>query len=378
MDIRVAMIVFMRLGGIIFPYSHYLMCKLKEQGVDVALWGNTGLELPDRLQVPYKSQLVFHRLRNFAPDLYKAYRGIAGSGADIVHFQHSTSPLPELMFTWAAHRKGMKVVFTAHDVLPHQVRLQDRAYFGALYRSVDAVIVHAEQNRKTALELGVPASRVHVVPLGDFMHYDVPDAPARDQALQRLGYAPGAKVALFFGAIRPDKGLDVLIRAFKQVADAEPDARLLCVGPVKGDAEKAESFYADIVDSLDLGDRVDLRFGYAPDEEVPVYFAASTVVVLPYRESTQSGVVQVAFATRRAVVASAVGGIPEVIDDGVTGRLVESGNTTQLADAVLHYLGDQAGADEAGRQGYQKARREYSWDIVAEKTIGIYKSVLGR
>ena len=377
-DMRVAMIVFIKAGGIFFPYSHYLVSKLHERGVDVSFWGNAGAQLPDGVTASYDRHPVFRRLRTYAPDLPRAYKGISASRANIVHIQHSTSPVPEILFTSAARRRGIKTIITAHDVLPHIQKRFDHAWFGKLYRSLDAMIVHAEQNRRTAIDvLGVPESKVHVIPLGDFMHFDVADAPTRQQALERLGYAPDTKLVLFFGAVRPDKGLDVLIRAFKEIARAEPRARLVSVGPVKGSEDEARELYGGVARSLDLEDRVDLRFGYIDDVEVPVYFAASAVVALPYMESTQSGVVQVAFATKRAVVASAVGGIPEVVDEGVMGRLVKPGDEAQLADAVLSYLGDVDAADEAGQRGYEKARREYSWDVVATKTIDLYTSLLG-
>lgn len=371
------MIVFVKEGGMFYPYSHSLLTELEPHRVEAVLWGNVGFHIPDGLRMPYDIRLVFDRRRRFIPHLMRVYREAMDFKAQIVHFQYHTSPLAEIAFARFARRRGVRTVMTAHDVLPHQLKPYDIRLFRALYNSLDAVIVHAEQNKRVAVDvLGIPESKVWVVPHGDYMHFDVTDAPTREQALERLGYAPETKLVLFFGAVRPDKGLDVLIRAFKVVARADPRARLVAVGPVKGSEDEARDLYGGIARSLDLEDVVDLRFGYISDAEVPVYFAAGAVVALPYTESTQSGVVQVAFATKRAVVASAVGGIPEVIDEGITGRLVQPGDEAQLAQAIMDYLSDIDAADQAGRRGYEKARRDYSWDVVAEKTIDLYKSLL--
>jgi glycosyltransferase involved in cell wall biosynthesis len=329
--------------------------------------------------MPYQLRLIYRRRRNYISDLARVYREVMDYRADIAHFQFHISPLAETAFMKSARRHGVRSVMTAHDVLPHQLKPYDRMLFRTLYNSMDAVIVHAEQNRRTVIDfLGIPEYKVFVVPHGDYMHFDIPDAPTREQALEQMGYAPDNKVVLFFGAVRPDKGLDRLIRAFVEIKRVIPEAKLLTGGPVKGSEADARAYYGGIVQSLGLEDAVDLRFGYVPYDEVPVYFAASSVVALPYVESTQSGVVQIAAATKRAVVASRVGGIPEVVEDGVTGLLVPPDDPEKLAEAVIAYLADSSRADAAGAKGYEKARREYSWDAIAAKTIDVYNSILAR
>jgi len=375
---RLAMIVFVKEGGMFYPYSHSLLCKLGDRGVESVLWGNKGFRIPPNVDFPYDLRLVFRRRRHFVPDLARVYREMMSYGAQIAHFQYHTSPLAEIAFAKLARRRGVRTVMTAHDVLPHQLKPYDKILFRALYNSLDALIVHAEQNRRTAVDfLGVPESKTHVIPHGNYMHFDRPDAPTREQALKALGYDPNAKVVLFFGAVRPDKGLDRLIKAFPKIRQAVPEARLLTGGPVKGSEAEARAYYGGLVESLNLKDSVDLRFGYLSYDEAPVYFAASTVAALPYVESTQSGVVQVAAATKRAVVASAVGGIPEVVDHGVTGLLVEPDDPSALADAIIGYLTNPVAADEAGVKAYEKARKEYSWDVIADKTLDVYRSLAG-
>jgi glycosyltransferase involved in cell wall biosynthesis len=217
------------------------------------------------------------------------------------------------------------VVALCHNVLPHERRPVDEPLIRAVLRQADAVLVHtdAEATRAAALTSApvrvaamaphlwaAPTRRVH------------PDAPvpraAPDEPRRRL---------LFFGLVRPYKGLDVLLRA---LADGPPDVALTVAGEFWGGAEQT----AALVTELGLADRVELRPGYVDAADVPGLFAAADALVLPYRAGTASQNVDLAHLHGRPVVATTVGTLPAAVADGVDGLLVAPDDPSALAAAL--------------------------------------------
>jgi glycosyltransferase involved in cell wall biosynthesis len=115
---------------------------------------------------------------------------------------------------------------------------------------------------------------------------------------------------------------------------------------------------------------------HIPDEDVPFYFRAADVVVLPYRRVYQSGVLLMAYSFSKPVVASAVGGLKETIRDGETGYLVRSEDPDALARALGEILGDPARAAAMGEAGYRLVAERFSWDVIARQTLAFYQEVL--
>ena len=148
----------------------------------------------------------------------------------------------------------------------------------------------------------------------------------REAARRELGV--DGRVLLFFGLIRPYKGLKTLLRAFERVAE-RLDATLLVVG----EFYEPRNAYDELIQSLGIGARTRVIDRYIPDDEVGVYFHAADLVVLPYRSATQSGITQTAFAFGRPVVVTAVGGLPDVVDDDVTGYVVPPDDPAVLSGA---------------------------------------------
>lgn len=175
----------------------------------------------------------------------------------------------------------------------------------------------------------------------------------RADGRRALGLEQDGRYALFFGHVRPFKGLDLALAAWK---DLTCGATLLVAGEVWwNDAER----YRDQVAELGIAANVRLDFRYIPDAEVAAWFAASDVVLLPYRNEAQSGVALTAFHFGRPVIASAVGGVPEVVEDGREGLLVPPERADELAAAVdRFFLREDRGAMEAAALA---AAQKYSW-----------------
>jgi glycosyltransferase involved in cell wall biosynthesis len=161
-------------------------------------------------------------------------------------------------------------------------------------------------------------------------------------------------VILFFGFVRPYKGLNYLIDALPLVLEKQ-DVHLLIAGEFWDSAQT----YLDQIQSLHLESHVTLVDRYIPNEEVGVYFAAADLVALPYVEATQSGIVQMAFGFGVPVLTTKVGGLGEAVRDGVTGLLVHPRDSQALALAILRYFQDRLGLEM--RPNIQADKDRFAW-----------------
>lgn len=253
-------------------------------------------------------------------------------------------------------RRGIAPVFICHNVRPHEATQLDDALLRYAYSATDRFLVHAkEEQARLTLALRGRSHRVEVAP---HPVYDVfePTTLTRDEARAQLGLTAPLQI-LFFGYVRRYKGLDILLEA---LADIDLEFELTVAGECYEDAE----VYRRQIESLGLSNRVQFLDRYVSNEEVPVLFRATDVCVLPYRHATQSGIVQVAYALDTPVIVSRVGGIPEVVEDGVSGLLVPAEDSGALRSAVRRYFREQL--RDALVAGVQKKRSELGWNRIVD------------
>lgn len=170
---------------------------------------------------------------------------------------------------------------------------------------------------------------------------------------------------LFFGMIKPYKGLDILLNALPLIQKEIPDIRLIIAGSVYKDRELYESMIAD----LGLADIVETRFRYVKDEEVQELFRKSDICVLPYKTATQSGVIATSYSYDTPVIASNVGGLGEYIDDGKTGALVPPNDAPALAKAVIDFYHNKSLIPM--QENIAEIKDTQSWSQLAHKILGI-------
>jgi glycosyltransferase involved in cell wall biosynthesis len=248
-------------------------------------------------------------------------------------------------------RTGKPVLALCHNLVSHERRkLDELATRGAL-GGVDGLLLQSDDDLRRARDLvkGKLLWRVNHPVWADLAQYKIPVAEAR----QVLGLS--GPTILFFGLVREHKGLADLLAALPQVLE-RTEATLLVVGEFWDERQKYERMIRD------LGIRAHVRLvdRYVSDQEMGRYFSASDLVVLPYRRGTQSGVVATAYAFARPVVATAVGGLPEVVWDGVTGHVVAPNSNGDLAARIVDCLaGSRYGRYESG---VAAARRHLSWE----------------
>ena len=281
---------------------------------------------------------------------------------DVIHWQWAPSPALDLKALRAAGHEARATVFTVHDVLPRRSR--DAAPLWAeLYASCDRVIVHGAASRDRLLvEVGgVPAERIAVIPHA-LLHTGAGIDARPEQIAPHL---------LFFGLIRPDKGLDVLIEALPAIARSVPDVTLEVVGSPRMPVEPLRAR----AEALGMGERITWDLRFVAESEVTSVFGRARVVALPYRWIEGSGVLATALAQGVPPVVTAVGTFPELCANYDLGDPVPPDDAGALADALVRALTDPVARARAVA-GMARARAELTWERTARMTLDLYERAL--
>ncbi|MFN8525899.1 MAG: glycosyltransferase [Chloroflexota bacterium] len=290
---------------------------------------------------------------------------------DVVHWQWSFSAHADATFARWLRFRGIASVYTVHNLVPHEAAgQQSTPWRSPLFGRTSAVIVHSERSKSLLLgTLGPGSPKVLVAPHG-------PPLPAAfevgtSEARQRLGLPAGAHIALFAGLIEPYKGLDTLIEAFAGVAARDPAAFLVVAGRPNHPIEPYRRRLAE----LGLSQQAYIEARFMPGERLATYLCAADAVVLPYRDTTASGMLMAAWQFGRPVVASAVGDLSELIVEGRSGTLVPPMRANELAQAILRIFEDQPFARRVGEGGRERGRTDQSWEVAAQRTAALYNHV---
>ena len=285
-------------------------------------------------------------------------------GFDIIHLQFPGTLFMRLF--WKIVVGSIPLVFTVHDPRQHSG--------GAFYRQIgedllqrffvrqaSAIIVHGQAMRRLFFECYGERDNVHSLMHGDLSFYK--NIASGEMATPCNDLSP---VILFFGNLRPDKGLDLLALVIPKVLNRRSDAQFVIVGSGDVSPLAAVSHLA----------QVKIVNEYVPHSEVDAYFRSASLLVLPYRDATQSGVIPVAYSYGIPVVATAVGGLIDVVVEGVTGMLTPANDPDAFADAVLKMLDDPERLKNMGRFAEDFCKAELSWDSIAVKTLSVYSNLV--
>jgi glycosyltransferase involved in cell wall biosynthesis len=356
------------------PYDHALCSALAAAGADVELYTSRFAYGPVAPAQGYERRESFYRLATrfrraharrlvklaeHVPDMLRYRR--AARAADVVHFQWlAVQHLDRHLLPRGRSAAGAPrpLVLTAHDILPREPRPGQLQAQRRLYERFDAIVVHSEHGRGRLIgELAVDPALVHVIPHGVFEHL------ASGAALADTAPPPTDRpVVLCFGLMRPYKGIDLLLEAWAEVEDAE----LWIAGMPRMD-----------ISPLAAAAPPNVRFvpRFITDAELPGYFRAAQLVVLPYREIDQSGVLFTALAFGKPLLLSDVGGFPEIAATGAA-RTFASGDAGALGAALRELLGDRPGLAAMAENARALAHGPYSWAAVAAGTLELYSSLL--
>jgi glycosyltransferase involved in cell wall biosynthesis len=248
---------------------------------------------------------------------------------------------------------GACTLLICHNVEEHESSGIRRFASRAVFRAAHRFLVHSCDDADNLRRM-VPGARVTTAFLPSLSGL-AGAAPDRTEARRMLGLGPGGAVLLFFGFVRPYKGLRHLLDAMPGILTRH-SVRLLVAGEFWHDRPA----YLEQIKRLGITDQVILLDRYVPNEEVARLFAAADLVVQPYDAATQSGVTQLAFSLGRPVLVTSVGGLPESVDHGTTGYVVPPGDASAIAAAVDDFLSRDRGPAMEAQIINQQQR--FSWD----------------
>lgn len=371
-------------GGIAH-YSYGLACALQAAGVDTTqlMYEFPAYDLdefPHPHRLVKKLQLAISRrtkltspARNLRVMLQTSWR------SDIVHFQWSLGARTDRLHLPILRRLGKRLVYTAHDVLPHEPEIMSLEHCRWLYHQAGALFVHGDSLKQLLTErFDVSPELVHVIPHGNYNFIsDTPGPWTRASARASLGLDEHDAVLLFFGLIREYKGIDTLLEACRIVRERGllPGQRLklLIAGRVFRDHWNEGGYQRQISDA-GLTDSVQLHHGHISMRDIARFFNAADLVAVPYKRGSQSGVLRLAYSFAKPAVATSVGSLSELPQDLT--RFVPPEDPGAFAEVTRSLLVDPAAAAALGQRARNYADTELSWDRIAATTRQVYATLL--
>ena len=379
-------------------YAFGLATALVSKGVDLDIIGSDDIDSPELHTAPNLHFLNFRSGQsnhaNLVQKLWtllvyytKLIRYVARSRPKILHilWNYKLELVDRTVLMLYYKVLGKKIAFTAHNVNQARRDSQDswlnRTTLKIQYRLCDHIFVHTQKmKRELCQDFDVAENAVTVIryPINNaFADTELTPADAK----RRLGLREDEKAILFLGRIVPYKGIEYLLQAFRLLlADKKAKYRLIVAGePKKGSEEYLHEIQGSVRRDFDQG-QVILRMQFIPDDEMELYLKGADVLVLPYKEIFQSGVLFLAYPFGLPVVATDVGSFREEIVEGSTGYLCKPGEPAELAKAVETYFASDLYKNLKVRRRELKdyANANHSWHAVAEVTCNVYAKMLGR
>jgi glycosyltransferase involved in cell wall biosynthesis len=332
------------------------------------------LVLPERLAAPYAQKLsgavrlysfpnvrLRRPLRQFRV-IRTVFREIEKFAPDVVHYQGFHAWFDLALPAW--HR--FPLVCTVHDFEAHLGdKLSQKTPFWVemfLRRRADQLITHSQHVYSLMeKELGGAVENMTMMP-----HLQI----GQDLTTAAADTKEDENLILFFGRIWEYKGLEYLIRAEPLISALVPNARIMIAGQGEG-----FSRYARL---MAHPERFIVHNEFISEERTAEYFRRASVVVLPYVEASQSGVIPLAYSAGKPVVATKVGGLPEMVEHGRTGYLVEPRDVQGLAEAVVALLRNPELRRQMGAKGKNKIEAECAPEEIARKTMEVYRRAIAQ
>ncbi len=383
-------------GGFDRPYAFGLAMELSKKNIALDVIGSdevdspemhttNGLRFMNLLGAQPRQANLLRKLSRVAAYYLRLLRYAATADPRIFHilwnnkFQLFDRTL--LMLYYKA--LGKKLVFTAHNVNAGKRDSCDswlnRLTLRIQYNLCDHIFLHTEQmKQELSRDFAVPAHKTTVIPFG--INNSVSDtALTSAQAKQRLGLRGEEKTILFFGNIGPYKGLEYLVEAFHLVAAHDPFYRLIIAGKPRGSCEPYLQQVQEIIRRNSSGERILQKIEYIPDDDTEIYFKAADLLVLPYKQIFQSGVLFLGYSFGLPILATDVGSLRDDIIEGKTGLVCKPCDAADLARSIEKYFSSELFSNlNLHRQHIREfATARHSWDVVGNKTRAVYQELLG-
>ncbi len=398
-DNSISVMMFEPLGdGGIAHYTFNLIQHLKRNGIRAILFTNSEYELHDKMNSKDSIAVIFryvNKIIKYFPWLsselsfpstmrrvlklfeypYNVFEAISYSKrlkVDCIHIQ--TVNYIDILVVLMAKLIVLPVVVTVHNILPWHgaLKIHHKIILKLLYKLSDHIIIHTQEGKDRLMKLfNVEPGKISVIPHGDYNFFLPKENVTKEQARNILGIHENRKIILFFGAIRPNKGLDKLLSVLPVISRRVDDILLMIVGEPVEDYSR----YSRIIKDLCLENYIYEKLGYIPNDDIYLYFTAADIVVLPYTEVTQSGVLHIAYAFGKPVVATDVGGFSEVIVEGKSGYLVGINDDRSFTARITDLFVDDIKRKDMGEYAKYLSDTKYSWGSIALETERIYHTL---
>jgi glycosyltransferase involved in cell wall biosynthesis len=383
-------------GGIDKHYACGLGKSLAMSGITVDMICNTDMDTYEMRNTPNlrlvtlydksrRDQSVTRKILMYARVYLRLIRYATTSSARIVHilWNYKVAVFDRTFLLLYYKVLGKQVVLTAHNINAAERdgfdSLLNRLSLRIQYRLLDHIFVHTERMKSQLIEtFGVREKKITVIPFG--MYDMVPQSTLTSAgAKQRLGLADSDRTILFFGRIAPYKGMDLLVDAFGRLALQNKGYRLIIAGEPMKESEQQWAHLQQTIEQSPIRRQVCQHTRFIGDNEIELYFKAADVLVLPYTQIFQSGVLFMAYSFGLPVIATDVGSFGRDIVAGVTGFVCKPGDPVDLSQVIeMYFSSDLFRYPDERRTNIQKLIHEsHSWDVAAGKTSNVYAELMG-
>lgn len=372
-------------SGFSLPYDNYLCASLAETNNSVFFYTRPFRKTDDLFEndlfiskrIYYKqaellrengySEYIYNTFKVFnhihsTVDMYKDSKVLR---PDVIHYQWL--PIPLIDYLWLEKlRKIAPLIITVHDTKPFHgsptSKFQLLRWLDSIKR-FDAVIVHTKYSKEQLVVKGIDQSKVYIVPHGLFNYM----SPKVDNV-----YKTNKKLQiLYFGIIKPYKGIDILLRAYAKLSvNIRENSTLVVCGYPKMDMK----YLLQLAKKLQLNNiNWDLR--YIPSKELNAIFYSADIIVFPYREIDASGALMAALPFKKPIIASDIGCFNELLSEGVHAYLVPVENVDALSEALAKLLSSQLLREKMSTNICELVDTYPTWHDIAKMTIQVYKKV---
>ncbi len=293
---------------------------------------------------------------------------------NVIHFIWLFYPPIDYFIIKLLKWKGFPIVYTAHNALPHEESTRHVNQYKRVYNVVDHIICLTQFVKEELVDkLHVRKEKISVIAHGDF------DFIVNQVKTNQIFHADIIEkkssnfTVTYFGLIRPYKGLEYFIKAIPYVIKKHPACKFMIAGK---DSEGNKEYYLRMICEMNLDSHVSCDFRYIPLSDLITYLRQTDIVVLPYIASSQSGNIPMLSKMGIPIIATRVGGLPEMIEEGRNGFLVPPKDEKAIADAIGKFLNDPSLLDKMKSASINYAKEAFSWKKISMKTIEVYEKVL--
>lgn len=253
-----------------------------------------------------------------------------------------------------------EIICICHNTFEHESNFLKKIASKIVLSKADKILTHSKEETRKLKKLLNDKEEIVTAFLPSFVDL-CNQRYTKEEARDKL--AVTGNILLFFGFVRDYKGLNYLLDAMPEMIESK-DITLLVVGEFWKDKRK----YIDKIELLKISEKVKIFDEYVSNEDIGLYFAAADLVIQPYVSASGSAIAQLAYGFDRPVVATNVGSLSEVVEDGINGRIVNPCNAQELAEAILESL-KPATLDKLSKNAV-KTKNKFSWQKMARIITG--------